>query len=199
MIDEFTLDASGWARFSEDRKFRYRLGRSLVPGARLSLIDGRVLGLSFEEAPTLWTRELIRIVFLMLNPSTADAFKVDPTVNKCCQFAVRWGAHIIEVVNLFALRSPDPKSLDAAVEVGDDMANDQAILDACTGASRVIAAWGNNGHRWGRGNIVADRLKRAGIELLHLGMTGDGFPLHPLARGKAFIPLTREPILWSST
>lgn len=180
MIDERSTDGIGWARFSDDRKFRYRLSRVLHP---------------------LTPREerLVRVTFVMLNPSTADAFKLDPTVRKCCEFARLWGADVLEVVNLFALRSPYPEDLDTAVEVGDDPANDEAIMEACTGAARVVAAWGNHGYRWGRGHIVADRLKLAGIPLSHLGMTGGGYPLHPLARGKAFIPLTREPQLWGET
>ena len=47
------------------------------------------------------------VLFVMLNPSTADAFKDDPTVIQCCKFASRWGFDRVHVVNMFALRATD--------------------------------------------------------------------------------------------
>ncbi len=186
VTDDVTPDGTGWARFSYDERFRYRLGRALTPRA------------VYQSAHTPEESELIRVTFVMLNPSTADAFRLDPTVNKCCAFARAWGAARLEVVNLFALRSTDPRGLDIPGPVGDDEANDQSILAACEGAKLVIAAWGNNGWRKGRDQLVLAMLRRAEIPLHNLGMTAELRPLHPLARGKAFIPLTREPVLWNS-
>lgn len=183
MIDEYNIDKTGWARFSDDFSMRYRLARSLTDRE-----------LSMREDAIHSHR---RVVFVMLNPSTADAFKLDPTVSKCCQFAKRWGADVLEVVNLFALRSPHPTELDRAPDIGDGPENDAAIMAACTGAERVVAAWGNHGWRRGRADIVRSRLAQAGVTLLHLGTTKEGRPLHPLARGKSFIPLTRDPEVWT--
>jgi hypothetical protein len=104
---------------------------------------------------------------------------------------------VLDVVNLFAMRSPYPTDLDGAADVGDDWQNDAAIIDACVGATKVVAAWGNHGWRRGRADIVRARLGDAGIALYHLGLTKEGRPLHPLARGKAFIPLTRELTEWT--
>lgn len=175
MIDERSLDGFGSARFSDDRRLRYRLRRQI--GANT----------------TPWAA---RVVFVMLNPSTADAFKPDRTVSKCCEFARRWGASVLEVVNLFALVSPYPRDLDRAHDRGESLGTDVAanmeILEACTGAARVIAAWGN-GARFGRDEEVRDLLWRHGIKLERLGLTQDGHPLHPLARGKSFIPLSTQP------
>jgi hypothetical protein len=217
VIDEYSLRLDGWARFSDDRRLRFRLARMLTPAFRIAIVDGRVMGLpqdavqdtSYMEATTI---ELVRVCFLMLNPSSADAFKLDPTVQKCVKFALRWGAQVIEVVNLFALRSPHPQDLyaihdpsdgdnvtpPAAWSRGAGIENDDAILSACKGATRVIASWGNHGSLGGRDLIVLDMLKLSGIKLEHLGLTQGGAPLHPLARGKAFIPLDREPIAWAA-
>ncbi len=204
-VDEFSLDGTGWARFSLDRKKRFRLARSLVPGARLGVTADHRVTFTMEEAQR---HELIRVVFLMINPSTADAFQPDRTVAKCIQFAEKWGAHILEVVNLFALISPYPTDLDRAYEfarapiagldpreaVGMDVDANKEILAACIGAKRVIAAWGNNGSRWGRDIEVMQMMQRWNVQLECLGLTGELHPLHPLARGKWFIPLDREPI-----
>ncbi|MGN6107454.1 MAG: DUF1643 domain-containing protein [Kofleriaceae bacterium] len=187
MIDEYSLDGTGWARFSDDRRMRFRLARSL-DGRELYIVDGRTIAYR-------------SVVFLMLNPSTADAFKLDPTVSKCCQFARRWGADVLEVVNLFALRSPDPRDLDIAhahgEQLGDDADADAQILEACASAARVIAAWGAGGVRHGRADAVAELLAQHSIRPEHLGTTKAGHPLHPLARGRSWIPLDREPRWWT--
>lgn len=201
MVDEFSLDRTGWARFSLDRTRRYRLARSLVPGAFLAVKPDHTVTFTMEEAQR---HELVRVVFLMINPSTADAFKPDRTVAKCCLFAQKWGAHIIEVVNLFTLVSPYPTDLDLAyakapelerrAAVGMDIDANREILSACIGAKRVIAAWGNNGSRWARDIEIMQMMQRWHVTMECLGETGELHPLHPLARGKMFIPLDREPI-----
>src|SRR5689334_20041621 len=48
------------------------------------------------------------LLFVMLNPSTADATEDDPTIRRCTGFAKREGMPAIEVVNLFAWRATDP-------------------------------------------------------------------------------------------
>lgn len=164
-----------------------------------------------RETSLDFLRSLSRVVFVMLNPSTADAFKPDRTVSKCVAFAQRWGADVLDVVNLFALRSTNPEALyDGArvaagecgdyshlwrLNVGNDHVNDDQIIETCAGA-RVIVAWGNHGELSNRGDEVRDLLTTRGILLEHLGLTGAGYPLHPLARGKSFIPLDREPVAW---
>ncbi len=193
VCDEFSLDGTGLARFTPDGKMRFRLARSLVPAIRISIgDDGLVFGIQQDLSVVV-----DRVVFLMLNPSLADAFKPDHTVHKCIRFAQRWGAQVLEVVNLFALVSPYPADLDRADNLGIDEFADREILNACRGAKRVIAAWGNGGDRRGRDQHVRELLRAEGIVLEHLGLTGSGMPLHPLARGKHFIPLDREPVVWS--
>lgn len=117
-------------------------------------------------------------VFVMLNPSTADAFTLDPTVRRCVGFARAWGAGGLVVANIFALRSTDPQALyDHPDPVG--AAND-AVLDALPVGPRVIAAWGAHGALHGRGHVVAERLTAAGHRLYCLGRTSKGSPRHPL-------------------
>lgn len=186
MIDQYNADRTGWARFSDDQRMRYRLARSLT---------GRPLVI--DEA-TGCVQHSDRVVFVMLNPSTADAFANDPTVGECIKRARTIGADVLEVVNLFALRSPYPADLKkcAAGYRGDDHLNNGEILAACIGAHMVIAAWGNHGALGGRDAIVKQQLARVGVSLHHLGLTDGDFPKHPLARGKHRIPADLAPVLW---
>jgi len=189
VIDEYNADRTGWARLSDDRVMRYRLSRSLrnQPIAEMlsRLLPGEFIGK--------------RVVFLMLNPSTADAFVLDPTVNECRKRAIALGADVLEVVNLFALRSPYPADLRKRAHGfrGDDAVNDLAIIDACTGAHLVIAAWGNHGALDHRDTVVRSLLRERGTVLHHLGTTQDGYPKHPLARGKHRIAADFVPQQWS--
>lgn len=209
-VDESSLDGSGWARFSRDRTQRFRLGRAISGKARDCVAHGirvRNDGCGgFETTERYWPRwvdaeDLARVVFLMLNPSNANAFKPDNTVSRCIEFATLWGADVIEVVNLFAWVSPYPEDLyqraQSALDVGANMTNDDAIRDACTRPkTRVIAAWGRHGRLNGRAEYVREMLLREHIMLEALDVCEDGSPRHPLARGKHFIPYTKKPKLW---
>jgi hypothetical protein len=178
--EQWSADGRGWAQFSADGLMRYRLARSLT-ATRLMIKDGIVQCFS-------------RITFLMLNPSTADAFKLDPTIKRCLEWTGLWGYDVLEVVNLFALRSSKPKHLLRwpTGQRGDNGVNDRAIQSGCTSA-RVIIAYGNGGRLDGRGRAVSSLLRLLGVELECLGYTGAGFPKHPLARGKHRIPRDVRP------
>jgi hypothetical protein len=135
-----------------------------------------------------WDATLQRIAFVMLNPSTADATVNDPTIHRCVRFAQTWGYGAVEVVNLFAYRTPSPTVLRNALDpVGED--NDRHLLAAANQADRIVLAWGN----WG----TLHQRDRAVIQLLahhsHLycfGHNQSGQPRHPLyIRGDA--PLLR--------
>lgn len=123
------------AIISECGKYRYRLSR---------LVNTAGIG------------ENRRILFVMLNPSTADASLDDPTIRKCMGFAQRQFHGILEVVNLFAFRSTDPKELKKAHDpVGAQ--NKSHILRAAADSDMIICAWGTNcnqkplcGKRWGQ-------------------------------------------------
>ncbi len=159
MIDEFNQDRTGWARFSDDRRFRYRLARSLA------LAPNVHFGLTIDDTGSVVAAH--RVVFLMLNPSTADAFKPDPTITECCKRARALQADVLEVVNLFALRSSDPADLKKCAYGyrGDDSENNRQIVEACQGAAMVIAAWGNHGVLDSRDRFVRNLLHLSKIEL----------------------------------
>ena len=128
-----------------------------------------------------------RVLFIMLNPSTADAETDDPTIRRCIGFAHRWGFQELAVANLFAWRATDPRELRRADDpVGPE--NDRHLMMMSGCADAVIAAWGARGSYRNRAAEVLDLLEGT-VE--HLGLTKQGNPKHPLyLRADA----AREPI-----
>lgn len=117
--------------------------------------------------------------FVLLNPSTADAQRDDPTIRRCMGFARAWGFAALEVVNLFAWRATRPQALrQAAAPVGPE--NDAHLLRAARGAGRVVLAWGIHGALDGRAAAVCALLAGAGLRPRCLGHTRNGQPRHVL-------------------
>lgn len=126
-----------------------------------------------------WNLTLPRLLWIMLNPSTADARKDDPTIKKCVGFADRFGHGSIEVVNLYALRATDPKDLWAATGARRCVPeNDLWITEAAGRARTIVAAWGAHAREPGRIDKVVKLL--CNRELMCLGLTKDKQPRHPL-------------------
>lgn len=133
-----------------------------------------------------WDTDHPPMVFVMLNPSTADALEDDPTIRRCRGFAEREGAGGIMVVNLYAFRTPKPAILWEArgrhVDiVGKD--NDEWILAVFQAAhelgSPVVAAWGA-GSEPDRVEEVVGIAAAASVSLQALALTKHGKPGHPL-------------------
>lgn len=119
-------------------------------------------------------------LFIMLNPSTADASADDPTIRRCIGFAKREGCGGLRVENLYAFRATDPNTMfsHAHVAVG---ATDQFIsvaLDESDGP--VIAAWGADKRAQNRARRVIEILRGCGARVVCLGKTANGSPRHPL-------------------
>lgn len=117
-----------------------------------------------------------RIVWVMLNPSTADAREDDPTIRRCIGYSRRWGFGTMEVVNLFAYRATDPAELTFAIDpVGPD--NDGHILSTIHSATTVLCAWGSHPMAAQRRGDVLRMIGRRGLAL---AVNKDGNPRHPL-------------------
>lgn len=154
MAEQSPEQMQRWARVSACGQFRYTLGRR-------------------------WDAAKPALLFVMLNPSTADADNDDPTIRRCIGFAKAEGFGAIEVVNLFAFRATKPADLrKAGYPVGP--ANDHAILDALSRCSAACLAWGANAAGLVRPKEVVSMLRYAGRPLRCLGLTGGGEPSHPL-------------------
>jgi hypothetical protein len=157
-------DAASEAVYSDGETYRYLLTRVWAPGKRA--------------------------LFIMLNPSTATEVQNDPTVERCERRARTLGFGAFRVTNIFAYRATDPKVMRAAADpVGPG--NDAAILQSLDWADQVICAWGNHGLHLDRGARVQALLRATGRPLLHLGLTGQNQPKHPL-----YISYDQQPESW---
>lgn len=128
------------------------------------------------------------VLWLMLNPSTADATTDDATVRRCCGFARRWGHGGIVVGNLYAWRTTDPRGLGVTTDpVGPDNDAHLARLLASPEVGRVVAAWGTHASA-ARATQVRVLAGLAGRRLEALGLTKAGHPRHPLYLPQSITP-----------
>jgi hypothetical protein len=141
-----------------------------------------------------WDANGPRVAFVLLNPSTADAQRDDPTVRRCIGLARVWGCGSLEVVNLFAYRATNPRVLrEVADPVGPE--NDRYLLAAAHRAQKIVPAWGARGGLHGRDRVVLALLGGGG-ELVCLGTTRCGRPRHPLYVSSATVPIPYRSGRW---
>lgn len=126
--------------------------------------------------------------FVMLNPSTADAGRDDPTIRRCRSFSLREGYDGIEVMNLYAFRATDAADLWKADDpIGDQTGSHLLDLAWAHRGNWIVCGWGTNAPAARVRNVVA-LLTSHGSQLVCLGRTKDGHPRHPLyVRGDASI------------
>ncbi|UYV37720.1 DUF1643 domain-containing protein [Rhodobacteraceae bacterium D3-12] len=158
-------DAPSTAVYSECEAYRYALTR-------------------------VWDEAGRKVLFIMLNPSTATEVQNDPTVERCERRARALGFGGFRVTNIFAWRDTDPRKMRAAADPVGPL-NDATITEGCGWADQIIAAWGTHGAHLQRGPAVEALLRDSGREIYHLGLTKDGHPKHPL-----YIAYTQQPERW---
>ena len=145
---------------------------------------------------TLWRRWVPQcptrrmVAFVGVNPSTADAEKLDPTNTRCVNFAKDWGFDGYIMLNLFSIVSTDPQGMLAS-DNPNWVTNTLAILHCTHDIGRIVCAWGVHGQHQGRGTQLAELLRRVGRKLHHLGLNRDGTPKHPL-----YLRRDTVPVLW---
>jgi hypothetical protein len=153
-----------------------------------------------------WMTGVGTCLFVMLNPSTADASEDDPTIRRCIGFAQRWGYRRLAVGNLYAFRATNPKQLwEPNGPVGEfpchepwgchrHNRNDHHLEELADAADRIVVAWGANpGPIDHPPRYVADLLAEHHPDpALCLGTTKSGAPRHPLYVPKDFEPQPYE-------
>ena len=138
------------ANFSSCRKYRYSLSR-------------------------IWDKQKKFVLFIGLNPSTADEGMDDPTIRRCSGYAQHWGYGGFMIVNLFAYRTTFPSNLKKVkCPVGSE--NDKYIIKLSKKADITVAAWGDNGNLYNRDKQVLSLVPN----LVCLKINKSRQPAHPL-------------------
>lgn len=155
-------------------------------------------GLYRYELRRVWDETLPPAVFIMLNPSTADAEKNDPTIRRCIGFAKDEGCGSLIVVNLGAFRATSPDVWNAAADpVGPRWREHMrgALEQVYPNGGTLVVAWGNDGA--GKCADTVAEIERLGLTPLCFGINKTGQPKHPL-----YVPRDQElmtfPILWGA-
>lgn len=135
----------------------------------------------------IWFPDQKPVMFIGLNPSTADAEMDDPTIRRCMRFAQDWGFGGLVMTNLFAYRSTDPRNLSLAEDpIGPD--NNQWIETMSLSCDLVVAAWGNHGSYLNRSSAM--RSLFPDLHCIQLNRSGE--PAHPL-----YLKGTLRPKRWA--
>ncbi len=135
--------------------------------------------------------EPLSCVFVMLNPSTADAEQDDPTIRRCVGFAKALKFDRLEVVNLYAYRATNPKDLFAAGDAAHHYENQRHVEIAARNSGIINCAWGAHGD-----SFQAETVRGWMHTKKHfaLGFTKNGHPKHPL-----YLPNGTKPIAMDRT
>ena len=142
------------ATFSDCQKYRYALSRT-------------------------WNGKKKTILFIGLNPSTANEKIDDPTIRRCINYAQNWGYGSLLMVNLFAYRATMPSELkNVKNPIGND--NDLHSIQLSKKADIAVAAGGNEGSLLSRDKEV----KKILPNLMCLKINKSGQPSHPLYQKK---------------
>jgi len=137
----------------------------------------------------IWNEKLRLILFIGLNPSTADAEEDDPTIRRMTRFALDWRFGGMLVGNLFAYRATDPKDLTECEEpVG--RFNNYWLEIMSQKVSIKVACWGAHGTLLKRDKQVLSMLDSFFI----FGLNQDGTPKHPL-----YLPADTGLLPWTTT
>ena len=131
----------------------------------------------------IWDRSKPWVLFIGLNPSTADERCNDRTLDKCIHYASVWGYGGVYMANLFAYRATDPdKMKKCRSPIGPE--NDEWLIKLHRDAGMVVAAWGNDGAFKNRAEKVCSFL--GDMHCIKINHTGE--PAHPLYQLKSAKP-----------
>ncbi|MDD3030625.1 MAG: DUF1643 domain-containing protein [Alphaproteobacteria bacterium] len=139
------------------------------------------------ELRRVWDEAKPLVLFIGLNPSTADEEREDNTSRVCINYAKRWGYGGLLIGNLFSYRSTDQKVLRHVSDpVGPE--NDAWLKRLQSEASLVVCAWTKAGKFMGRSQHVLSFLNNP-----HCLVQGkEGYPGHPLYKRADLLPIPLE-------
>ena len=148
------------ADFSEDRKYRNALWR-------------------------IWDSKKSLVMFVGLNPSTANENTDDPTIRRVISFAKAWGYGGVYMMNLFTVVSSDPKVLRDNNNLGDFVHDKNILREYAKKCERIVFAWGNFKEAKSRGYEIASEFPNAYC----LTKNKNGSPKHPIYVSASVLPV----------
>jgi len=152
-----TKSPTSGAYFSPDRIYRYVLWR-------------------------IWDKSKPAIMFIGLNPSTADESLNDPTITRCLGFSKSWGYGSLYMLNLFAFRATDPNDMKStSMPIGEE--NLKYLIQYAKTVDQIICAWGNHGSYLNQSKIILDLFRKDEslfTKLYYFKLSQKGEPVHPL-------------------
>lgn len=146
------------AAFSDCRKYRYALWR-------------------------IWDTTKPYIMFIGLNPSTANEAQNDATIRRVISFAHQWGYGGVYMMNCFPFVSTNPTDLIAIAASPEQYLNNSWLVEMKYKCSDVVFAWGNFDvvKQLGRDKELSAMFPNAKA----LIKNKDGSPRHPLYVAKS--------------
>ena len=137
-----------------------------------------------------WDKKKGKVLFIMLNPSTADGVEDDLTTRRCINFAKKWGYGGIMIGNIYPFRAKRPKDLRKWIDTDKDAAFETTVINQAyvgnmaTCTDLIVCAWGCN-YKGG----IPEWVEELG-DLHYLELCSDGLtPKHPLGNlSKDLVP-----------
>ena len=127
-----------------------------------------------------WDKKKRKVLFIMLNPSTADGLNNDLTTIRCINFAKKWGYGGIMIGNIYPFRAKRPRDLkkwidDDTISLESYSSNVAHVEEMAEQADLIVCAWGCN-YKGG----TPDWVEELG-DLFYLELCKDDItPKHPL-------------------
>lgn len=188
-------------RPSQESLFSMSSPDPVIRGATLDG-PGRIYRLTLWRE---WDRLKPRVLFVGHNPSTADGDVEDPTTRRWQAFARRWGFGAYTAVNLYPFRAADPDECyrwrdgDNGIESEVDVAiavvkNLEAIRLQAADCQKVVVCWGDLPRERVMIGAVLKEIGLSHRDVYCFGLTKNGNPKHPMARGKSRVPDEFEPV-----
>jgi hypothetical protein len=146
----------------------------------LSQFSGAILDHSRRYRFLLWRfwDDRPRMLFIGLNPSTANELQDDPTVRRLCAFAQSWGYGGLYACNVFSQITPYPKEL--CLETAIHPADTHVIKMVVELTSLIVCGWGDGIEKAPHGIARANTIKGFLKAPMCFGLATRGNPKHPL-------------------
>ncbi len=136
----------------------------------------------------IWDQSKPMIMFIGLNPSTADDVNDDPTIRRVKRFANDWGYGGVYMMNCFSYISTNPNQLRDHCNTA---INDQWLSDISKKCAEIVFAWGSFDivKEWERDTQLIGMFPNAKALIINR----DGTPRHPLYVKADTVPILFKP------